>query len=177
MSIYQKLSKIAPNYVSKHKLFKWGFNISPMYRMSTARITTVSDDLKQVRIKLPINYKNRNYAGSIFGGSLFASVDPIPMVQLLYILDNQYIVWDKSAEIFFKIPARENLYAEFTYTDEEVESIKHQVHEHGEFEFVKTNHLTNKTGDRIFCVVKKKIYIATKEHFKKKSQLRKRVSV
>ena len=46
------------------------------------------------------------------------------MVQLLNIIGDDYVVWDKSAAIFFKRPARENLYAEFVYTTEEIADIK-----------------------------------------------------
>jgi hypothetical protein len=93
MSLYQKIGIIGPKYIRKHKLFKFGFNYFPMYRRSTAKIIYVSEDLHTVKIKLPISYKNKNYIGSIFGGSMFSSVDPIPMVQLISLLDNKYVVW------------------------------------------------------------------------------------
>lgn len=97
-----------------------------MYRRSTGRILTVSKDLMKVKVKLPISYKNRNYVNSIFGGSLFSAVDPIPMVQLINIIGDNYVVWDKSAEIHFKIPVKETLHAEFIYTEEYIESIKNE---------------------------------------------------
>jgi len=105
MSIYQKLGKISPKLIGKHKLLKYGFNLSPMYRTTNARLIDVSEDLLKIQVKLPIKYNNRNYVGSIFGGSMFSAVDPIPMVQLINLLDNEFIVWDKSAEIFFRAPA------------------------------------------------------------------------
>ncbi len=115
-----------------------------MYRRSTAKIIHVSEDLLNVKIKLPISYKNKNYIGSIFGGSMFSSVDPIPMVQLINLTECKYIVWDKSAEIFFKIPAKENSYAEFLYSKEEIEQIKKKVVKENEMEIVKTTYLMNK---------------------------------
>ncbi|MEL6124285.1 MAG: DUF4442 domain-containing protein, partial [Bacteroidota bacterium] len=107
MSLYRRLGELGSKYISKNKLFKYGFNLSPMYRRSTGRVTHVSPDLHEVRVRLPISYKNRNYANSIFGGSMFSAVDPFPMVQLLNILDNEYVVWDRSAKISFKKPAKE----------------------------------------------------------------------
>ena len=101
MSFYQKIAEIGPRYIGKDKLFKYGFNFSPMYRRSTAKITDVSEDLLNVKVKVPISYKNKNYVNSIFGGSMFSAVDPIPMVQLINLLEDKYVVWDKSAEIFF----------------------------------------------------------------------------
>lgn len=171
MSLYQTIGEIGPRYISRAKLFKFGFNFSPMYRKSTAKLTYVSEDLLTVRIKLPISYKNKNYVGSIFGGSMFSSVDPIPMVQLINILEDEYIVWDKSAEIFFKAPAREDLYAEFTYTVEEVEEIKRKIAEKREIVIVKTTRLTSQDGSRVFCEVRKSIYIASKSHYREKKKL------
>jgi len=166
--MYQQLSKIARKFMKEATLFKVGFNLSPMYRRSTARITSVSDDLHTVTIRIPLSYKNRNYVGSIFGGSLFASVDPIPMIQLMYILKEEYIVWDKSAHIQFKRPAREAMFASFEFTKEEIEDIIQKVKENKEVEHLKKTLITNKSGDTVFCEVTKTIYIADKEFFKNK---------
>lgn len=170
MSLYQKIAKIGPRYIGKDKLFKYGFNFFPMYRRSTAKVTYVSKDLMNVRIKLPISYKNRNYVGSIFGGSMFSAADPIPMVQLINLLDNDYVVWDKSAEIFFKAPAREDLYADFSYSEEELEHIRQVVNRDNEMEIIKTTLLTNKEKTKTFFEVRKTIYIAAKAYYKSKSK-------
>ncbi|MEO0902219.1 MAG: DUF4442 domain-containing protein, partial [Bacteroidota bacterium] len=65
MSIYQKLTKIGSKFLGKHILFKHGFNLSPMYRRSTGKITNVSEDLMNISVKLPINYKNRIHIVSV----------------------------------------------------------------------------------------------------------------
>ncbi|MEL6866490.1 MAG: DUF4442 domain-containing protein [Bacteroidota bacterium] len=173
MSFYQKIAAVGSKYIEKSTLFRWGFNWSPMYMRSTGKITTVSKDLMQIQIKLPISFKNRNYVGSIFGGSLFSSVDPIPMVQLINLLGDDYVVWDKHAEIFFKHPAREDLYAEYHYSPEELEELKNRVAKEQEIETVKTTQLTNKAKDKVFCEVRKTIYIADKTYFKQKRKRRK----
>ncbi|MFS4448234.1 PaaI family thioesterase [Maribacter sp. 2307UL18-2] len=173
MSIYQRIGQIGSKFIGRPTLFKYGFNLSPMYRRSTGRIIDVSEDLLQVRIKLPLSYKNRNYVNSIFGGSMFASVDPIPMVQLIQLLGSNYVVWDKSAEIFFKRPAKEHLFAEFKYTENEVAAIKQKVEDHNETEILKTTQLMNKDGSVVFCEVKKRIYIADKIYFKNKRKTKK----
>lgn len=168
MSIYQKMAALGAKFISKPKLFKYGFNLSPMYKRSTGKIIDVSEDLLAIRIKLPISYKNRNYVNSIFGGSMFSAVDPIPMIQLINLLDDNYIVWDKSAEILFKRPAKEDLYADFYYTQEELNTIKQKVALNNEMEITKTTSLTNKDRSIVYCEVKKTIYIADKEYFKNK---------
>lgn len=170
MSFYQKVGEIGSKVFKKKTLFKHGFNLSPMYRRSTGRITHVSDDLLEVRIKLPISYKNRNYVNSIFGGSLFSAVDPIPMVQLINLIGNDYVVWDKSAEVSFKRPARQHLYADFSYSEEELSQIKRRVEEEQEIEITKTTLLKDAERGKVYCEVKKVIYIADKSFFKKKKK-------
>ncbi|NAS14086.1 DUF4442 domain-containing protein [Poritiphilus flavus] len=168
MSVYKKIAKIGPRFFARNTLFKYGFNYSPMYRRSTGRIVQVSKDLMHIRVKLPISWKNRNYVNSIFGGSMFSSVDPIPMVQLINLIGEDYVVWDKSAEISFRRPAKESLFADFRYTDEELQQIKDKVVRENEIEIVKTTRLTDSEGKRLYCEVKKTIYIADKAFYKQK---------
>ncbi|SDW58154.1 PaaI family thioesterase [Flavobacterium degerlachei] len=171
MSVYKKLADIGSKFVGKSKLFKHGFNYSPMYRRSTAKIIDISEDLLNVSVKLPISYKNKNYVNSIFGGSMFSAVDPIPMVQLMNLLGDDFVVWDKSAEIYFKKPAKENLYAEFNYTAIEVEEIKSRVQTENEIEITKITTLTNIDRTVIYCEVRKTIYVAVKSFYIEKKKL------
>ena len=52
---------------------------------------------------------------------MFSAVDPFPMTQLMNLIGDEYVVWDKAAEIFFRRPAKEDLFADFIYTYEEIE--------------------------------------------------------
>ena len=174
MSIYQKLTTLGERFFSRATLFKYGFNYSPMYRRSTARITEIADDLTYIRIELPISWRNRNYVNSIFGGSMFSAVDPIPMIQIMQLLGNEYVVWDKSARVFFRRPARENLYADFRISNDEIEEIKKQVAQTGETEVERISELKNRAGDRIYCEVQKTIYVARKDFYKEKLKNRKK---
>jgi len=168
MSIYKSVAKIGPKFFSPSTLFKYGFNFSPMYRRSTGRIVEVSEDLTHVKVKLRISWKNRNYMNTIFGGSMFAAVDPIPMIQLVHIIGNDYVVWDKTAEVAFKRPAKVDLYANFTFSDAELETIKEGVATKKEIVIEKTTELTNKEGTQVYCLVKKTIYVADKAFYKEK---------
>ena len=167
MSLYQKVTAIGKRFVSYHILFKYGFNWSPMYRRSTARIIYVSDDLMTIRIRLPWNYKNKNYVNSIFGGSMFSAVDPIPMTQLMNLIGSDYVVWDKSAQINFRKPAKTTLFADFEFTSEELETIKKDVASKNEIEILKTTQLMDNKG-ATYCTVVKTIYVADKTYYKSK---------
>ncbi|MEL7148601.1 MAG: DUF4442 domain-containing protein [Bacteroidota bacterium] len=172
MSIYQKIAKAGPRFFGKARVFKYGFNWSPMYSRSTGKITEVSEDLMSVKIKIPLSWKNRNYANSIYGGSLFSAVDPIPMVQLLNLIGDDYVVWDKYAEISFRRPAKETVYGEFAYSMEELQEIKDRVATENEIEIIKTTRLTDKAQSKVFCEVKKTVYVADKAFYKNKRKLK-----
>ena len=65
--------------------------------------------------------------GSIFGGSLLSATDPILMVQLINILGNKHVVWDKAAAIKFKRPAKEKWYVDFGFTAYKIIQIKKKI--------------------------------------------------
>lgn len=168
MSIYQTMARYGPRFFKQSTLLKHGLNWSPMYRRTTGRVVSISDDLLRVVVEVPVSYRNSNYVGATFGGSLFSAVDPMPMVQLINLLDSEYIVWDKSAAIRFRIPAYEDLIAESVYTVHEVQSIRERVEQLGELEWVKTTQYTNRDKSKVFCEVDKTLYVATKSHYKAK---------
>jgi len=168
MPIYQNIITLASTLIGRSNAFKYGFNLSPMYRRSTAKILSISKDMLCIAIKLPISYKNKNYVNSIFGGSMFSATDPIAMTQLISILGDNYVVWDKSSEIFFKRPAKENLYATFTFTKEEVQAIIDNVATEKETTITKVISLTSKDKTITYCEVHKVIYIASKAFYKEK---------
>lgn len=167
--MYQFLSKVAKKYFSDsaHLLFKFFFNISPMYRRSTGKVVRVSKGFWEVDVKIPISYKNRNYAGTIFGGSLFSATDPIYMVQLIQIIGTDYIVWDKSSIVNFKRPANTDVFVEFRFSPAEVEQLKADVADQKELDITKMVVIKNASG-KVICEIEKTIYVAEKEYYKEK---------
>lgn len=106
------------------RLLRWKFNLFPAYRGTGARITYIAGDYREVRVRLPLSWRSRNYVGTIFGGSLYGAVDPIYMIMLIKLLGAEYVVWDKSATIRFLKPGRGTLYATFRISEEELQSIR-----------------------------------------------------
>ena len=104
--------------------FRWGCNLFPAYRGTGGRVRYVAADYREIRIELPLNWRTRNYVGTIFGGSLYGAVDPFYMLMLIRILGPGYTVWDKSATIRFQRPGRATLYARFVLDEEEIRSIR-----------------------------------------------------
>ena len=175
MFSYKKITDLVSKFIGKSKVLKYGMNLSPMYRRTTAKVIYISEDFKEIKIKLPFSYKNANYVNTIFGGSMFSAVDPFPMTQLMSLIGDEYVVWDKAAEIFFRRPAKEDLFADFIYTDEEIDEIKQKAQEQDEFEIIKSTKLTNKDKSIIYCEVRKRVYIADKLFFKEKIKKRENI--
>lgn len=83
----------------KSKLLRYRFNLFPAYKRTGARVSYIANDYKQIKIVLPLNWKTVNVVGTIFGGCIYASIDPMYMLMLMRILGKDYIVWDKAANI------------------------------------------------------------------------------
>ncbi len=112
-----------PESFESRKL-RWKFNLFPAYRGSGARVTYVAADFRELRIRLPLTWRSRNAVGTIFGGSMYAAVDPMYMIMLIQLLGREYVVWDKAATIRFRRPGRSTLFATFTLGDAELEAIR-----------------------------------------------------
>ena len=106
------------------RLFRTMINLWPAIRGTGQRVVFVADDWSEVRVVLPLNWRTRNYVGTIFGGSMYGACDPHFMLLLIHRLGDEFVVWDKSASIRFRRPGRTKLYATFRVPDEEVAAIK-----------------------------------------------------
>jgi acyl-coenzyme A thioesterase PaaI-like protein len=106
------------------RLLRWKFNLFPAYRGTGARLAYIASDFREVRIRLPLSWRTRNYVGTIFGGSLYGAVDPIYMIMLIRILGPEFAVWDKAATIRFLKPGRTTLHATFRLDDAELDAIR-----------------------------------------------------
>ena len=129
------------------RLARWGFNLVPAFRGTGSRIIFIAGDWREVRVRLPLSWRTRNYVGTIFGGSLYGSLDPIYMIMFIKILGPDYIVWDKAANIRFLRPGRETLYASFRLDEAELKSIRERLDASGKIEWRTTVELKNATGE------------------------------
>lgn len=111
----------------KSRLIRFIFNRYPCYRRTGVRITFISADFSELRIKLPLNWRTRGYNGTIFGGSMYGAIDPVYMTMISWQLGRNYVAWDKSATIEFRKPGRTTLYATFLVPPEDLERIRNEL--------------------------------------------------
>lgn len=145
----------------KSRSFRWGFNLFPAYRGSGGRVTYIAEDWHDVRVKLPLNWRTRNYVGTIYGGSIYAAIDPIYMLMLIKILGPGYVVWDKAAKIRFRKPARETLYVDFSLDRGEIAEIVKLADEARSVDRIYNVELKNGEG-LVHAEIEKTVYIAKK---------------
>lgn len=144
------------------RLMRWGFNWFPAYRGTGGRIDYIARDLREIRIRVPLSRRTRNYVGTIFGGSMFGAVDPVYMVMLIRALGREYVVWDKEATIRFRRPGRTTLYARFVLDDAELDAIRDALARETAVDRVYTVELKDAEGT-VHAVVEKTIHVRKKK--------------
>lgn len=132
---------------SRTRFSRWALNWFPAYRGTGARIEYIAADWMEVRIRVPLSWRTRNYVGTIFGGSMYSAIDPIYMVMLIKLLGPGYVVWDKAAEIRFLKPGRSLLRATFRLDLVELDAIRNEVAAAGKTERRYTVDLLDESGE------------------------------
>ena len=141
---------------------RWGFNLFPAYRGTGGRIAYIADDWREIRIRVPLSIRTRNYVGTIFGGSMYGAVDPIYMVMLIRLLGPDYVVWDKAASIRFRRPGRATLHARFVVDDAELDAIRQGLTQESVVERTYTVDLSDAEGV-VHATVEKVLHIRRKK--------------
>jgi acyl-coenzyme A thioesterase PaaI-like protein len=123
-NISQSNSRLQSFAIRHPRLFRVLLNFYPPFRGTGAWVTFIADDWSEMRIRIPLSWRTRNYVGTIFGGSLYAGLDPHFMFMLMHRLGPDYLVWDKAASIRFKRPGRGQVTAVCRMPDAEVAEVK-----------------------------------------------------
>ena len=142
-----------------------GFNFFPAFRATGARVIYLSEDMRKLRIKLPLNLRTRNIHGTLFGGAMYAATDPLYAILVKVALGPGFIIWDKAGAIRYRKPGRSALYAECSLSDAQVAAMRKRL----EFEpSVDLNYEIELVDERgvVHAVVQKTIYAAKKEVYK-----------
>ncbi|MBI2517976.1 MAG: DUF4442 domain-containing protein [Opitutae bacterium] len=131
----------------KTKLLRWRFNWYPAFRRTGARVVFMAEDLSEIKVCLPLNRTTRNLHGTIYGGSMYAAVDPLHAVIVAAHLGPDYHVWMKSARIDFKRPGRGDLYAHAQIHRQELDEIRAALVRHPKLDREFGLSLANSAGE------------------------------
>ena len=139
-------------------MYRAVFNVWPCYWGTGGKVTFLSRDWREAVVRLKLNWRTRNYVGTIFGGSLYGAIDPIYMLLLINILGPGYVVWDKAACIRFKKPGRGTLEARFRVSEDEIAAIRELAAREKSVDRVYTVELKDRDG--VVCAsIEKTVYI------------------
>ena len=117
-------------------------------------LSHVSADYRHIQVKMRLRWYNKNYVGTHFGGSIYAMTDPFYMMMLINNLGQDYIVWDKAANIEFIKPGRSTLSVSFVLDEAQVNTIKQLADTHGKYVFDLPVQVVDEQGDTIARVTK-----------------------
>jgi acyl-coenzyme A thioesterase PaaI-like protein len=148
-------------------LMRWGFNFWPCIWCTGGKVQFISSDHREIHIGLKLNTRTRNRVGTVFGGSIYSSVDPYYMLMFMKILGKDYVVWDKAASVKFVRPIIGAVKCRFLITDELVAGVKQKISEQGEYTFDLPLKYEDDKG-AVYAVFNKTVYAAYKEFYKKK---------
>ena len=143
------------------RAWRFAFNCFPAYRGTGARCTYIAADWKEIHIKLPLNWRTRNYVGTIFGGSIYCAVDPMYMIMLIHLLGKDYVVWDKAASIRFRKPGRHTLFARFRIDDTELQHIQQELQQVEKIDRIYLVDLVDEQ-DTVHATIEKTIHVRRK---------------
>lgn len=145
--------------MSHWKIKLW--NLWPPFLVSGIRIQRISRDFRTVVVDAYLRPWNRNYVGTMFGGSLYALTDPFYMMILLQTLGSDYIVWDQAATIHFIKPGRGRVRAVFSISRETIAEIKQQADRGERVRPRLTVEVRDKSGDLV-ARAEKVLYVRKK---------------
>ncbi|XDD50755.1 PaaI family thioesterase [Leptospira sp. WS92.C1] len=138
----------------------------PVYWRCGGRVVNYSKDFLNMKVKLPFKHKTRGWMGTHFGGSLYAFVDPIPLLLLKYNLGENYILWDTNGAIQYLKATSQDVFAEIKILPETLNQIQEECHRKKKTLLNLNIDIQEKNGDLV-AKVGKTIYVRRKLERKK----------
>jgi hypothetical protein len=162
-----KLYETTKTESRKSRTMRWGFNFWPCIWCTGGKVEFIAGDFRELHVSIKLNIRTRNKVGTVYGGSIYSSVDPYFMLMFMQILGKDYVVWDKAASVKFVRPIVDKVKCRFLITEELVEEVKQKVAEFGEYTFELPLKYEDDNG-LVYAVFTKTVYAAQKAHYKKK---------
>ncbi|MBS1618076.1 MAG: DUF4442 domain-containing protein [Bacteroidetes bacterium] len=162
------MKKLFPSDRLESRYSSWyrrSLNIWPCIWCTGSRIKFVSGDFRELHVQLSLNWRTRNRVGTVYGGSIYSSVDPYYMLMMMEILGRDYIVWDKGASVKFVRPITDKVKCRFLISDELVEKVKAEIAVNGQYVFELPLEYVDDEG-KVYAVFTKTVYTASKEYYK-----------
>lgn len=150
--------------IVSEKTLKWALSLYPPLLFQRIWVKKFHKDFKGVDVKIVNSFLNRNYNGSIFGGTIYAATDPFYAIlfdQLMQRKGFKVRVWLKSASIQYLKPGLTNLHFTLKITDEMIAEAENSLTSTGKFVKAYPMELFNKHGE-LCATVMNEVYLRNK---------------
>ena len=143
------------------RTLRFGLNIFGPYVGAGVKVEHIAEDWRELRVSMKLRWYNRNAVGTHFGGSLYSFVDPHPMLMLMHLLGNAYVVWDKAAHIEYIKPGRGTVHSTIRITDDDLERIRRETADGNKF-LPEFDIEVLDDNDELIATVRKTLYVRRK---------------
>jgi hypothetical protein len=157
---------------TRSRNMRWAFNFWPCIWCTGSKVEFIAGDFKELHVSIRLNIRTRNRVGTVYGGSIYSSVDPYYMLLLMEVLGKNYIVWDKGASVKFVRPIINKVKCRFLISNDLVDEVKRKITESGEYSFDLPLQYEDEEG-KVYAVFNKSVYAADKQFYKRKLENRK----
>ncbi len=155
--------------IVSERILKWALCFYPPLLFQRIWVRRFHKDFRGVDVKINKSIVNRNYNGSIYGGTIYSATDPFYALvfdQLLQRRGFKCRVWLKSAAIQYLKPGHSDLYFTIVVTDEMLDDATQALKVDGKFVKAYPMSLYDKKGN--LCVtVSNEVYIRNLHHGEK----------
>lgn len=149
---------------------KWLLRFYPPFLFQRIWVLKIYKDYRGLELKINKSFLNINSNKSIFGGTIFSSIDPVYPILVNSILIhngfNRTITWLKSAQIEYIKPGTSTLYLNVKIQEEEIEEIHQKIQKNGKVIKTFTSKITDRDGE-VCAISHNEIYIRDLSYIQK----------
>lgn len=146
--------------VSENTL-KWAMRLYPPLLFQRIWVVRFHKGFRRVDVRINKSLFNKNYNGSIFGGTIYAGTDPFYAIlfdQLLQRKGFKVRVWLKSASIQYLKPGRKRLSFTIVITDDMLDDAIQTLQSNGKFIKAYPMEIFDKDG-QLCATIMNEVYI------------------
>lgn len=147
--------------IVSERILKWAMCLYPPLLFQRIWVKKFHPDFRGVDVKISNSFLNRNYNGSIFGGTIYAATDPFHAIlfdQLMQRKGYKVRVWLKSGSIQYLKPGLTSLHFTIKITDEMIAEAEQTIKVNGKFVKTYPIDLFNKNGE-LCATAKNEVYL------------------
>ncbi|MET4137764.1 DUF4442 domain-containing protein [Pedobacter sp. UYP1] len=147
--------------IVSERTLKWGLRFYPPLLFQRIWVKKFHQGFRGADVKIYKSLFNKNYNGSIFGGTIYAATDPFYALLFDQLLQRQGFkirVWLKSASIQYLKPGRSALFFTIIITDEMLNDAIEALNTSGKFVKAYPMEIKNSAGE-VCATVMNEVYV------------------